>query len=182
MQLSYNTIAIFAGSENYGLEWEAQRLGHELGRRSVDLVCNGSGKGLAEEFFGAAKSEGAPILKLVSPDRAQPPCAFQPNLSIVAMECAAERKREMIQRGEAIFVLPGGLVAGDSDHVLTADDLVRGAGEKPLILIDLGKHFTKLHNALPSDAPQVFKARCIDEALDMFDHMRMHPKPAVSAP
>lgn len=177
MPLSYNTIAIFAGSDSYGLEYEAQRLGHELGRRSVDLVCNGSGKGLAEEFFDAAKSEGAPILKLVSPDRAQPSCMFHPNLSVVAMDCAKERKREMIERADAIFVLPGGLTGEGSDSVLTTGDLANGAGEKPLILLNLGKHFSKMHNAIVSENVQW--ARCIDEALDIFDHMRVHPKPQV---
>ena len=177
MSLSYNVIAIFAGSESYGLEWEAQRLGHELGRRSVDLVCNGSGRGLAEEFFTAAHSEGGPILKLVSPDRAQRPCSFQPNLSVVAMECPQERKREMIGRAEAIFVLPGGLVGDDSDHVLTPKDLANGTGEKPLILLNLGQHFSKMHNAIPSRNVQW--ARCIDEALDIFDDMRMQPQPRV---
>lgn len=180
MPLSYNTIAIFAGSEDYGVPWEAQRLGHELGKRSVDLVCNGSGKGLAEEFFSAARSEGATILKLVSPDRAQEPCRFRPNLSVVAMDSAAERKREMIARAEAIFVLPGGLVGDDNDSVLTPKDLANGAGEKPLILVNLNKHFSKMHNAIPAENVQW--ARCIVEALDMFDWMRMHPVAKLPAP
>lgn len=175
MPLSYNTIAVFAGSDSYDLSFEAQRLGHELGRRSVDLVCNGSGKGLAEEFFSAAKSEGGTIVKLVAPALAKDICTFMTQVSVVPMECAKDRKREMISRAEAIFVLPGGLTSEDSDSVLTTKDLANGAGEKPMILVNLNKHFSKMHNAIPSENVQW--ARCVDEALDMLDHMRLYPQP-----
>ena len=183
MSLSYNTIAIFAGSgpDLYHLSYEAQRLGHELGRRSIDLVCNGSGKGLSEEFFSAARSEGGAIVKLVAPALAKNICTFMTNTSVVPMEKPQDRKRAMIERAEAIFVLPGGLVGDDSDSVLTPKDLANGAGEKPLILVNLDKHFNKLGNAIAAHGnPQnVQWARCIDEALDMFDYMRVHPQPRV---
>lgn len=186
MPLSYNTIAIFAGSgaDLYDLSFEAQRLGHELGRRSVDLVCNGSGRGLAEEFFSAARSEGGPIVKLVAPELAKNHSAIHSNVDVVPVKCPKQRKREMIDRAEAIFVLPGGLVGEDNDSVLTPKDLANGAGEKPLILLNLDQHFNKLGNAIAMHGnPQnVQWARCVVEALDMFDYMRMHPKADISAP
>lgn len=184
MSLSYNTIAIFAGSgpDLYHLSYEAQRLGHELGRRSIDLVCNGSGKGLSEEFFSAARSEGGPIVKLVAPELAKKIPTFMTNTTVVPMKCPKERKREMIQRADAIIVLPGGLVGEESDSVLTPKDLANGAGEKPLILLNLDKHFNKLGNAIAAHGKteNIQWARCIDEALDMFDFMRVHPQPRAS--
>lgn len=179
MSLSYNTVTVFAGSESYGMEYDAQHLGRELGKRSVDVVCNGSGKGLAEEFFHSANSEGGSIVKLVAPELAEKRYYTRPNLSVLPVDGAAQRKQQMIARGEAIFVLPGGVTGEPDESVLTTKDLANGAGEKPLIILNLNGYFNGLRDDIAAGAParSVHWARCVEEAMDIFDHMRVYPQP-----
>ena len=87
----------------------ARHLGTLLGERGLTLVFGGGSVGLMGALFEGAAAAGACTVgittrQFVDLEQAHPNCD-----ELVVLESMPERKKELITRGDAILVLPGGL-------------------------------------------------------------------------
>ena len=87
----------------------ARQLGEMLGKHGLTLVFGGGSVGLMGALFEGAQSAGARTVgittrQFVELEQVHPDCD-----EMVVMESLAERKQALIEHGDAIIVMPGGL-------------------------------------------------------------------------
>jgi cytokinin riboside 5'-monophosphate phosphoribohydrolase len=122
----------------------ARQVGALIGSRGHELVYGGSGSGLMGEVARAARMSGAAITGYV------PRCIYELELGTVLPEQTLhitddlfERKRRMIEHGDAFIALPGGY--GTLDEIFEVLSLsYLNVNDKPLILLNTDNHWAKL--------------------------------------
>lgn len=87
----------------------AEVMGRTLGEHGLSLVFGGGGVGLMGAMFKTAKQAGAGTIgvttkQFVELEQAVPDCD-----ELIVVDTMTERKQILIDRGDAIIVLPGGL-------------------------------------------------------------------------
>lgn len=143
-------ITVFSGSSTRADQVHldaATHLGTLLGERELTLVFGGGGVGLMGAMFQSAKASGAGTIgvttrQFVKLEQAVPDCD-----EMIVVETMAERKRELIERGDAILVLPGGL--GTYEEFFDAVvGRTLGHHSKAIALVNIDQALDPLHQMI----------------------------------
>jgi cytokinin riboside 5'-monophosphate phosphoribohydrolase len=132
-------ICVFCGAKpgrRPAISAAARQTGELIGRRGHQLVYGAGGSGLMGEVAWAARRNGATVTGYA------PRFIYERELGIAApqqtvhvTEDLFERKRRMIEHGDAFIALPGGY--GTLDEILDVLSLTYlQVGDKPLILLN----------------------------------------------
>ncbi|MCH2134522.1 MAG: TIGR00730 family Rossman fold protein [Phycisphaerales bacterium] len=143
-------ITVFCGSSTRAdavfLE-AAARLGTLIGERGLTLVFGGGSVGLMGAVYAAAKAAGAKTIgvttkQFVELEQAVPDCD-----ELVVKESIGDRKQILLDRGDAILVLPGGL--GTYEEFFDAFvGRVLGHHTKAIALVDIDQALSPLVNMI----------------------------------
>ncbi len=112
---------------------EAEVLGSWIGTHHHTLVYGGASGGLMEIVAHAARKGGSNVIGIIPRRIAEMGRSSQQPTELITVESMGERKQLLIERGDLLVVLPGGI--GTIDELfdaLTAHML--GAPQKPIII------------------------------------------------
>ncbi|MAT81087.1 MAG: TIGR00730 family Rossman fold protein [Phycisphaerae bacterium] len=136
----------------------AREMGTLLGRRGLSLVFGGGSVGLMGTLFEGAQAAGAKTIgittrQFVELEQAHPDCD-----ELLVMETLAERKKALIDQGDAVIVMPGGL--GTYEEFFDAFvGRVLGHHEKPIGLVNVNGALDVLVNLLEDGISNKFISR-----------------------
>lgn len=87
----------------------AEVVGRELAARGLTLVYGGGSTGLMGDVARACASAGGEVVGVITTYLAGLEVAFEGCTELITVETMRDRKRIMVERGDAFLVLPGGL-------------------------------------------------------------------------
>ncbi|MAD19608.1 MAG: TIGR00730 family Rossman fold protein [Planctomycetaceae bacterium] len=87
----------------------AEIVGREIANRGSTLVYGGGSTGLMGDVARACAAAGGEVVGVITSHLATLEVAFEGCTELVTVETMRERKRIMVERGDAFLVLPGGL-------------------------------------------------------------------------
>ena len=87
----------------------AEIVGREIAARGRTLVYGGGSTGLMGDVARACAAAGGEVVGVITNHLATLEVAFDGCTELVTVETMRERKRIMVERGDAFLVLPGGL-------------------------------------------------------------------------
>ena len=87
----------------------AEIVGREIASRGRALVYGGGSTGLMGDVARACAAAGGEVVGVITNHLATLEVAFDGCTELVTVETMRERKRIMVERGDAFLVLPGGL-------------------------------------------------------------------------
>ena len=129
---------------NPAFEDAAIRLGRFIAEHGMTLVFGGSNVGTMKTVADAALSAGGKVVGVFTTNL--PMSLAHPGLTeLVVTHSLAERKREMIERADALLALPGGL--GTLDELFDALALRRvknGGHKKPVGVLNVNGYYDPL--------------------------------------
>ena len=167
---SIKNITVFAASSTRAdqiYQDAAVELGTLLGQRDLGLVFGGGGVGLMGGLFKGAKAAGGRTIgitttQFVELEQAVPDCD-----ELVVVETMAERKKKLIERGDAILVLPGGL--GTYEEFFDAFvGRVLGHHRKAMVLVNIGGALDPLCRMIDDGIDRKFINQGVREFLHVF--------------
>jgi uncharacterized protein (TIGR00730 family) len=140
------TVCVFAGSARVSPpehEVLARELGVALGTAGLTVVYGGGGRGLMGTMSDAAISTGARVIGVVPRGLFAVEEVHPGRVDIIEVDDLLERKRVMIELGDAFLALPGGLGTLDElVEVVTWAQL--GLHTKPVYLLDANEYWEPL--------------------------------------
>ena len=141
------SVAVYCGSRspmNPAFEDAAIRLGRFIAEHGMTLVFGGSNVGTMKTLSVAALAAGGKVVGVFTTNL--PKSLAQQGLTeLVVTRSLAERKKEMIERADALIALPGGL--GTLDELFDALALRRvktGGHKKPIGVLNVNGYYDKL--------------------------------------
>ena len=141
------SVTVYCGSRspmNPAFEDAAIRLGRFIAEHGMTLVFGGSNVGTMKTVADAALSAGGKVVGVFTTNL--PVSLAHPGLmELVVTHSLAERKREMIERADALVALPGGL--GTLDELFDALALRRikdGGHKKPVGVLNVNGYYDPL--------------------------------------
>ena len=173
------TITVYASSSTRSdprLAVAAEELGLRMAQAGVSLIFGGGGVGLMGSLYEGARAGGGRVIgitteQFVHLEQAVPDCD-----ELVVVKTMAERKTQLLARGDAIIVLPGGL--GTYEEFFEAVVArVLGHHVKPLVLANIDRTLDPLL-AMIDDGIQ---RRLISGGVRDFLHVRTTPEEALHA-
>jgi uncharacterized protein (TIGR00730 family) len=87
----------------------AREFGRALGRRGIALVYGGGARGLMGEVARGVHAEGGHVIGVITERLHGPERAYQQADELLVVPTMRERKRLLIERGDAVIALPGGI-------------------------------------------------------------------------
>ena len=87
----------------------ARTVGRTLAERDIRLVYGGGSSGLMGEVATACRDAGGRVYGVITERLSELEVAFEGCDDLVVVETMRERKRLMVEEGDAFLVLPGGL-------------------------------------------------------------------------
>ena len=146
----------------------ALELGHLLGQHDLNLVFGGGGVGLMGALYEGAKASGGGTIgitttQFVKLEQAVPDCD-----ELIVVETMAERKKELIERGDAILVLPGGLGTYEEFFDAFVGRVLSHHG-KAMVLINIDGALDPLCRMIDDGIDRKFINQGVREFLHVFD-------------
>lgn len=121
----------------------ARSLGMALGRRGIDLVFGGGARGLMGEVARGVHAEGGRVIGVITERLHGPERAYQQADELQVVTTMRERKRRLIELGDGVITLPGGI--GTLEEFFEAlTGRVVGEHELPIGLLDVDGFFDPL--------------------------------------
>jgi uncharacterized protein (TIGR00730 family) len=139
-------VAVFCGARagarpEYAAS--AVALGQELARQDIGIVCGGSRTGLMGALSDASLDAGGYVEGIVPEFLIQHEIAHPRLSQLVRADGMHDRKAIMVERSDAIIVLPGGL--GTCDEFFEVFSWAQlGLHAKPIWVLDPGGYFALL--------------------------------------
>ncbi|MFK7960494.1 MAG: TIGR00730 family Rossman fold protein [Phycisphaerales bacterium] len=87
----------------------ATQLGAALARRGIDLIYGGGSRGLMGAVARAVHAGGGRVTGIITERLHGPERAYDAADELVVVPTMRERKRLLIERGDGVIVLPGGI-------------------------------------------------------------------------
>jgi hypothetical protein len=138
----------------------ARTLGHELGRRGIDLVYGGGDIGLMGILADSAMEAGAHVIGVIPRALVNREVAHDGLDELRVVDSMHERKALMVELADGFIALPGGLGTFEElFEVLTWAQL--GVHRKPCALVDVCGYFDELRAMLD---------RAVNEGFIAADH------------
>ena len=163
-------ITVFAASSTRADQVHldaAEELGNLIGERDLTLVFGGGGVGLMGSLYEGTKAAGGGTIgitttQFVELEQAVPDCD-----ELIVVETMAERKKELIDRADAILVLPGGL--GTYEEFFDAFvGRVLGHHSKTMVLINIEGALDPLCRMIDDGIDRKFINQGVREFLHVF--------------
>ena len=154
----------------------AKDLGHLLGQRKLGLVFGGGGVGLMGALFESARAAGAHTIgitteQFVTLEQVVPHCD-----ELLVTKTMAERKKLLIERGDAILVLAGGL--GTYEEFFDAFvGRVLGHHSKPIAIVNTQGVMDPLITLIEDGISK----KLISHGVRDYLHVRSTPQEAIEA-
>lgn len=138
-------IAVFCGSRDGDeqLRMAANELGRGIARSGCKLIYGGGDVGIMADVAVAADQEGGEVLGISTPIALEWESQARPIGELRIVDDMFERKKAMINLGDAFVALPGGVgTVDETTEVMT----LRGLRyhEKKLILININGYWDRL--------------------------------------
>ena len=175
MSLPYKHIAVFCGPQQNGVSTytnAAELLGFSLGKRNVTLAAGGQ-KELVSKFSRAAKSEDANLIAYFA-EKYDDGCRMSPPYKSQLVADAGVRQSLLLDKADMMVALPGEFDAA----------CAFGQSGRPVIIVNMNGQFKQARAMMDqavadgrighNSAGKIHWARCVDEAMDIFDHLQMH--------
>jgi uncharacterized protein (TIGR00730 family) len=135
----------------------ARALGHELGRRGIDLVYGGGNIGLMGVVADSAIEAGARVIGVIPRALVDREVAHDGLHELRVVESMHERKAMMAELADGFIALPGGFGTFEElFEVLTWAQL--GVHRKPCALVDVCGYFDELKSTLDRAVNEGFLA------------------------
>ena len=147
----------------------ARLMGELLGKHGLSLVFGGGSVGLMGTLFEGAQAAGSRTIgittrQFVELEQAHPHCD-----ELMVMETLAERKHALIDRGDAVIVMPGGL--GTYEEFFDAFvGRVLGHHAKPIGLVNVNGALAPLNTLLKDGIANKFISGGVMEYLHIHDN------------
>lgn len=141
------SVAVYCGSkspENPAFEEAAIALGRFIAEHGMTLVFGGSNVGTMKTLADAALAAGGKVVGVFTTNLPMS-LARQGLTELVVTRSLSERKKEMLERADALVALPGGL--GTLDELFDALALRRvktGGHKKPIGVLNVNGYYDKL--------------------------------------
>jgi predicted Rossmann-fold nucleotide-binding protein len=174
MSLPYRNIAVFCGPQDQGANvynHAAELLGFSLGKRNVSLAAGGQ-KELVSKFSRAAKSEDADLVAYFA-EQYDDGCRMSPPYKSHLVGDDKLRHAMLVEKADMMVALPGEFDAA----------CAFGQSGRPVIIVNMNGQFKKARSLMDqavadgkighNSAGKIHWARCIDEAMDIFDHLQL---------
>lgn len=165
----------------------AHEVGRMLGRRGIELVYGGGARGLMGEVARGVHAEGGRVTGIITERLHGPERAYQAADELIVVPTMRERKRLLIERGEGVIVLPGGI--GTMEELFEAmTGRVVGEHDRPIGLLDVDGFFGPLLAMLRDGIERGFIRPAVmelvqvhHEAETMLDAMIRHERGPIDA-
>lgn len=174
MTLPYKNIAVFCGPQHSGPDpytHAAELLGFSLGKRNVSLAAGGQ-KELVSKFSRAAKSEDADLVAYFA-EHYDDGCRMSPPYKSQLVSDAGLRQSLLLDKADLMVALPGEFDAA----------CAFGQSGRPVIIVNMNGQFKQARATMEqaiadgkighNSAGKIHWARCVDEAMDIFDHLQL---------
>ena len=145
----------------------AEKLGQLLAERGLTLVFGGGGIGLMGALHQGAKAAGGSTIGITTTQFVQLEQAVPDCDELIVVETMAERKKKLIERGDAILVLPGGL--GTYEEFFDAFvGRVLGHHNKAMVLVNIEGALDLLCQMIDDGIERKFINQGVREFLHVF--------------
>ena len=122
---------------------EAEVLGQWIGTHGYRLVYGGANGGLMEIVARCARNNGSPVLGIITSHIVRLGRSSQQPTELITTDNMGERKRLLIERGDIIVALPGGI--GTIDELFDAiTTKMLGHHDKPIVICNTRGLFAPL--------------------------------------
>lgn len=122
---------------------EAEVLGQWIGTHGYRLVYGGANGGLMEIVARCARENGSPVLGIITRHIIELGRSSQQPTELITTDNMGDRKRHLIEQGDIIVALPGGI--GTIDELFDAiTTKMLGSHDKPVIICNTGGLFDPL--------------------------------------
>ncbi len=121
----------------------ARAVGHLLGRRGITLIYGGGARGLMGEVARGVHAEGGRVVGIITERLAGPERAYQAADELIVVSTMRERKRQLLERGDGVIVLPGGIGTMEEFFEALVGRVV-GEHRLPIGLLDVDGFFDPL--------------------------------------
>ena len=152
------SIAVFSGSKSGRGEdyvFQARRLGEELAKRRIHLICGGSATGVMQAVAEAVLESGG-LVSAVIPLEMNAQESVHDSIACVRIVGTVEERKKVLQESaDAFLMLPGGI--GVMDEFFTVYSQAKlGNHSKPIGILNTGNFFAPLFSFLENMAEQGF--------------------------
>ncbi len=121
----------------------AREVGHELGRRRLDLIYGGATVGLMGEIARSVHEHSGRVIGVIPEKLRDVEIAYTDADELIVTSGMRERKAEMAERADAFLILPGGFgTMEEAFEMITQQHL--GYQNKPVVFLDTNDFFTPL--------------------------------------
>lgn len=142
----FRNITLFCASGNHvdpAFFEEARILGEWLGTTGRSLVYGGANIGLMEAAARATRQYGGMVVGVITDRLCEAGRASNSPHQLIRTESLAERKRILIEQGDLVIALPGGIGTLDEIFEVLAGRLL-GYHDKPLLFCNTGGFYSPL--------------------------------------
>ncbi len=162
-------VTVYCSSSTYldpAFHEPALQVGAELARRNLGLVYGGGGVGLMGDVARAVKAGGGRVTGIITHTLMDKEQGWDGCDELIAVDTMRERKREMLARGDAFLILPGGL--GTYEEFFEAlTGLLLKEHNKPIGIVNTGGYYDPMLEMIRHGIEHKFIKPAVMELLDV---------------
>lgn len=143
-------ITVYCSSSTHldpGFHELASAVGIELARRGITLVYGGGGVGLMGEIARTCQDHGGAVIGVITQTLKDLERGYEACDELLVVETMRERKKLMMQKGEAFLVLPGGVGTYEEFFEVLAGRIV-GEHSKPIGIVNADHYYDPMINMI----------------------------------
>ncbi len=148
----------------------AREAGRLLARRGITLVYGGGGLGLMGEAARACHEAGGRVEGIITRKFVDLEQAWDGCDELVVVETMRERKRLLIERGDAFLVLPGGMGTFEEFFETLVGRQI-GDHEKPIAVLDDHGYYLPLQSLIAHSIREKFVREAVREIVHFGEHL-----------
>jgi uncharacterized protein (TIGR00730 family) len=145
-----NAITVYCSSSTQldpDFHGPAKTVGAELARRAITLVYGGGGIGLMGEIARSCQAHGGKVVGVITRILKEKEQGYDDCDELIVVETMQQRKKLMMERGDAFLVLPGGVGTYEEFFEVLAARLV-GEHAKPIGIVNSDHFYDPMINMM----------------------------------
>ena len=162
-----NTLTVYCSSSTHldpAFHDAAETVGRELARRGITLVYGGGGIGLMGEIARTVHAGGGRIIGVITQVLVDKEQGYDGCDEYIIVDTMQQRKKAMLERGEAFLVLPGGVGTYEEFFEALAARLV-GEHARPIGIVNAHGYYDPLLEMIEHGIEHRFIKPAIHELL-----------------